>query len=36
MKINKATVDLVKEFEGFRSEAYLDPVGIWTIGLIQH
>lgn len=32
MKINKATVDLVKEFEGFRSEAYLDPVGIWTIG----
>lgn len=32
MKINQATVDLVKEFEGFRAEAYLDPVGIWTIG----
>jgi lysozyme len=23
---------LIEEFEGFRTEAYLDPVGIWTIG----
>lgn len=32
MQINKATIDLIKEFEGFRSQAYRDPVGIWTIG----
>lgn len=32
MKINRATVDMVKEFEGFRAKAYKDPVGIWTIG----
>lgn len=32
MKINAATVDLVKEFEGLRLEAYRDPVGIPTIG----
>lgn len=32
MNINQATVDLVKEFEGFRASAYQDPVGIWTIG----
>lgn len=30
--INKATIDLIKEFEGFRAKAYLDPVGILTIG----
>lgn len=30
--INKATVDLVKEFEGLRLKAYADPVGIITIG----
>jgi lysozyme len=30
--INKAALDLIKEFEGFRAEAYLDPVGIPTIG----
>ena len=30
--INKATLDLVKEFEGLRLDAYRDPVGIWTIG----
>ena len=30
--INKAALDLIKEFEGFRAEAYRDPVGIWTIG----
>lgn len=32
MTINKAGLALVKEFEGFRAEAYLDPVGIVTIG----
>ena len=32
MKPNKATIDLIKEFEGFRAKAYLDPVGIWTVG----
>lgn len=32
MKINKATVDLVKEFEGFRTHAYQCSAGVWTIG----
>jgi lysozyme len=32
MKINQATVDLVKKWEGFRPEAYLCPAGKWTIG----
>lgn len=32
MNINQATVDLVKEFEGFRAKAYKCPAGIWTIG----
>lgn len=32
MKVNQATVDLVKQFEGFRAEAYRDPVGVWTVG----
>lgn len=32
MKINQATIDLVKEFEGFRANAYKCPAGIWTIG----
>jgi len=31
-RINQATVDLVKKWEGFKADAYLDPVGIWTIG----
>lgn len=30
--VNKATLDLIKEFEGFRAAAYQDAVGIWTIG----
>ena len=30
--INQATVDLVKEFEGFRAKAYKCPAGVWTIG----
>ncbi len=31
-KINKAGIELVKEYEGFRGEAYQDIVGVWTIG----
>jgi len=30
--IPQAAIDLVKEFEGCRLQAYLDPVGIPTIG----
>ena len=32
MKLTQRAVDLVKEFEGKRLDAYLDPVGIVTIG----
>ncbi|MCA0945847.1 lysozyme [Salipiger pacificus] len=32
MKINQATVDLVKEFEGLRLNAYRDPVSVVSIG----
>jgi lysozyme len=32
MKINKAAIDLVKEFEGCKLTAYRDPIGVWTIG----
>jgi len=32
MKPNKATIDLVKEFEGLRLASYLDPVSVVTIG----
>lgn len=32
MTINKAGIDLIKKWEGFKAEAYRDPVGIWTIG----
>lgn len=32
MNINQAAVDLVKEFEGFRADAYKDAVGVLTIG----
>ena len=32
MTVNQATIDLVKEFEGFKAEAYLCPAGVWTIG----
>jgi lysozyme len=28
----KAAIDMIKEFEGLRLEAYLDPIGIPTIG----
>lgn len=30
--VNRATLDLIKEFEGFRAVAYRDAVGVWTIG----
>ncbi len=29
---NQAGVDLIKKFEGLRTQAYKDAVGIWTIG----
>ncbi|NRB02515.1 MAG: lysozyme [Rhodobacteraceae bacterium] len=32
MKINQATIDLVKRFEGLELHAYRDPVGVVTIG----
>lgn len=32
MKTSASGVKLITEFEGFRSKAYQDPVGIWTIG----
>lgn len=31
-KINKETLDLIKSFEGLETSAYLDAVGVWTIG----
>ncbi|MGJ3251504.1 MAG: lysozyme [Elainellaceae cyanobacterium] len=30
--MNAKGLRLIKSFEGLRLEAYLDPVGIWTIG----
>lgn len=32
MRINKATINLVKKWEGLRTKAYQDSVGVWTIG----
>ena len=32
MKTNDAGVSLIKEFEGLRGAAYMDAVGVWTIG----
>ena len=32
MKINHEGLELIKAFEGLMLEAYVDPVGIWTIG----
>jgi len=32
MEINQDTLDLIKEFEGFRAKAYKCPAGVWTIG----
>jgi len=38
MKIDRTGLELIKEFEGFRTNAYQDTGGIWTIGYgnIQH
>lgn len=32
MRISTKGIRLIQQFEGFRSKAYRDPVGIWTIG----
>jgi lysozyme len=32
MKVSKKGIDLIKQFEGLRLKAYLDPIGIPTIG----
>ena len=32
MKTSQAGIELIKEFEGFRCDAYLCPAGVWTIG----
>jgi len=32
MEISQICLDLIKKWEGFRANAYLDPVGIPTIG----
>ena len=32
MKTNQAGIDLIKQWEGFRSKAYLCPADVWTIG----
>jgi len=32
VKTSPQGIALIREFEGFRAEAYRDPVGIWTIG----
>lgn len=32
MKTSKRGLDLIKEYEGFRADAYLCPAGVWTIG----
>lgn len=33
MKISDAGINLIKEFEGCRLEAYQCPAGVWTIGI---
>ncbi|WP_047248625.1 lysozyme [Chromobacterium subtsugae] len=32
MQINTAGLNLIKQFEGLRLQAYQDAVGVWTIG----
>lgn len=32
MKLNQAGRELIQEFEGYRSRAYQDSAGVWTIG----
>jgi lysozyme len=31
-EVNKEGLELIKEFEGFRTNAYLCPANVWTIG----
>lgn len=31
-EVSREGLDLIKSFEGFESEAYLCPAGVWTIG----
>jgi lysozyme len=33
VKTSRAGLDLIKEFEGCRLEAYQDVAGVWTIGI---
>lgn len=30
--VSKEGIEIIKQFEGFRSEAYKCPAGVWTIG----
>ena len=30
--VTQETLDMIKKYEGFRSKAYQDVVGVWTIG----
>ncbi len=32
MSVSEAGLELIRECEGFRAEAYRDAVGLWTIG----
>lgn len=32
MHTSQLGIDLIKRFEGFRSQSYLCPAGVWTIG----
>lgn len=32
MRVNQKGLELIKEYEGFRSKAYKCPAGIWTVG----
>ena len=32
MLVSQVGIALIKKWEGFRAQAYLDPVGVWTIG----
>ncbi|OYX03979.1 MAG: lysozyme, partial [Rhizobiales bacterium 32-66-8] len=32
LRTTSAGIAIIKEFEGFRGQAYLCPAGVWTIG----
>ena len=32
MQVNEKGIELICEFEGCRTQAYRDAVGIWTVG----